>query len=416
MKNFPHQINDLTKLVGALTITRQLAEEGIPLTDENFGERLTRRGIYTYRDITLTIDEFLANELLKPPANRGSLTVSRDLRRFFELMGFITVFADKTVRINPAASQLLQAPDVEAQKDLWKNALLQLGLEGVDGEVSHPYRILLKLVNSFPGIETPKLMLALEVENDSDEEFGRISDLVPRSVLEIREITGVSRSMAANAVKILPGIAEQLGDIERINNRAYSSGDLVVTEDEITTEQPERIRARVPDFRATNSQNIARDPILNIVSSVSIDYTEAIRLRQRRLTEHQEIVRLLGLINEQAGYRLFEGKFDCLAIRDGITLLYEVKTILESLSDQEKQTVKGVGQLKYYKYSIVHTQMGLGNIKEVIVFSRMPHQGIIDFCSAEDISVLWRDGDHFEIYNTLTNSNERFEPDLLLGE
>ena len=99
--------------------------------------------------------------------------------------------------------------------------------------------------------------------------------------------------MAANAVKILPGIAAQLGDIERVNNKAYPIGQLVITEDEITTEEPPARRARA-DFRETNSGGIARDPILNIVSSVSIDLAEAIRIRQRRLTEHQEIVRQLA--------------------------------------------------------------------------------------------------------------------------
>lgn len=101
MKNFPHQFNDLTKLFNALAVARQLINNGTPLTDENFGELLTRGGIYTYRDRTLSIDEFLAAEAQKPAANRGYLTVSRDIRRFFELMGFISVFPDKTARLSP---------------------------------------------------------------------------------------------------------------------------------------------------------------------------------------------------------------------------------------------------------------------------------------------------------------------------
>lgn len=413
MKNFPHQFNDLTKLFNALAVARQLINNETPLTDENFGEQLTRGGIYTYRDRALSIDEFLAAEALKPAANRGYLTVARDIRRFFELMGFISVFPDKTARLSPAASQLLRTDSEDIRKELWKNSLLQLGLEGTDGEVSHPYRILLKIVNTFPGIETPKLMLALEAENDSEEEFERISNLAQRDMGQIIEDTGTSTAMAANAVKILPGIAEQLGDIERINSRAYPIGQLVITEDEITTEEQPARRPRA-DFRQTNSAGIARDPILNVVSSVSIDLADAIRIRQRRLAEHQEIVRQLALLNEEKGFQLFEGKFDCLAIKGDTAILYEVKTILESSTDEEKQTVKGVGQLKYYKYSIVHRQMGYANIKEVLVFSHKPNDGIIEFCSAENIRVVWKNGDTFQVFNVQNGADELFNPDSLI--
>lgn len=413
MKNFPHQFNDLEKLFNALAVARKLIIKQTPLTDENFGEQLTREGIYTYRDKSLSIDEFLTKEQEKPASNRGYLTVSRDIRRFFELLGFITVFHDKTAKLSPAANQLLLTKSERERREVWKNALLQLGLEGTDGEVSHPYRILLKLVNTFQGIETPKLMLALEAENDSEEEFERISNLAQLSIEQIIADTGTTESMAANAVKILPGIAEQLGDIERINSRAYPIGQLVITEDEITTEEQPTRKAKAA-YRETDLEGIAKDPNLNAVTSVSIDLAEAIRIRQRRLAEHQEIVRLLAELNARHGFKLYEGKFDCLAIKGDKALLYEVKTILLTASDEEKQTVKGVGQLKYYKFSIVHKEMGYTKIKELLVFSSKPDNGIIEFCSAENILVVWRTDDTFQIYNTQTNADEVFNPTDLL--
>ncbi|PCI36440.1 MAG: hypothetical protein COB50_04710, partial [Thiotrichales bacterium] len=48
-----------------------------------------------------------------------------------------------------------------------------------------PYRILDWLVNTYSGIETNKLLLALEAKNDSEEEYSRISNLVERSFDEI---------------------------------------------------------------------------------------------------------------------------------------------------------------------------------------------------------------------------------------
>lgn len=413
MKNFPHQFNDLGKLFNALDVARRLIRNQTPLSDENFGELLTREEIYTYRNKSLSIDEFLEEERKKPASNRGYLTVSRDIRRFFELLGFVTLFPDKKAKLSPAAIQLLRTTSESVRKELWKNALLQLGLEGTDGEVSHPYRILLKLVNTFNGIETQKLMLALEAENDSEEEFERISNLAHKSIEQIIADTGTTESMAANAVKILPGIAEQLGDIERINSRAYPVGQLIITEDEITTEEKQIGKAKAT-YRITDTEGIAKEPNLNIITSVSIDLGEAIRIRQRRLAEHQEIVRLLAKLNAQNGFKLFDGKFDCLATKDDTALLYEVKTILPTASDEEKQTVKGVGQLKYYKFSIVHRQMNYVKIREILVFSSKPNIGIIEFCSTENILVIWRVDDMFRLFNAKTNADDVFNPSALL--
>lgn len=414
MKNFPHQFNDLDKLFNALLAIKQLIEEETALKDDNFGELLTRNEIYTYRDKTLSIDEFLAQEETKPRASRGYLTVARDIRRLFQLLGFLIVFEDKSGQLSPAAIQLIASPTLEIKKELWKNAFMQLGLEGTDGEISHPYRILLKLIQDKAGIETKKLMLALEAENDSLEEYERIIALSEKTLEEIIRDTGTSNSMARNAVKILPAIAEQLGDITRQNNRAFPIGRIVITEDEISTEIPEEAvnQEGVPysQYRQVTSDSIAKDPIFNEVSGVSIDLTESIRIRQDRLALHQQIVRKLGLLCEERGFDLYEGKFDCLASNPENTLLFEVKTIKDNMSDQEKQTVKGVGQLKYYNFSIVHKQMGIADRLEFIVYSQQPNNGLIEFCHHENIDVVWIEEDVFKILDKETGEILDFEP------
>ena len=414
MKNFPHQFNDLTKIFNALLAIKQLIDEETALKDENFGELLTRNLIYTYRDKTLSVDEFLALEEEKPKANRGYLTVARDIRRLFELLGFLNVFEDKSGTLSSQAIQLLASPNEAVKRELWKNSFLQLGLEGTDGEISHPYRILLKLVQDKPGIETKKLMLALEVENDSIEEYERIIDLSELTIDEIRESTGTSESMARNAVKILPGIAEQLGDIARRGNNAFPIGRVVITEDEISTEiPPEATNTEgIPysQYRPVTSATIAVDPIFNTISSVSIDYTESIRIRQQRLAQHQEIVRQLGLFCEERAFELYEGKFDCLSTMEETALVFEIKTILSSMSDQEKQTIKGVGQLKYYKFSIVNRQMEYEDIKEFLVYSQKPQVSLIEFCTAENIKVVWLEEGIFKIYDSVSNEDIDFEP------
>ena len=414
MKNFPHQFNDLTKIFNALLAIKQLIDEETALKDENFGELLTRNLIYTYRDKTLSVDEFLALEEEKPKANRGYLTVARDIRRLFELLGFLTVFEDKSGILSSQAIQLLASPNEVIKRELWKNSFLQLGLEGTDGEISHPYRILLKLVQDKSGIETKKLMLALEAENDSIEEYERIIALSELPLAEILESTGTTESMAKNAVKILPGIAEQLGDIARRGNNAFPIGRIVITEDEISTEiPPDAINPEgVPysQYRPVTSGTIAVDPIFNTISTVSIDYTESIRIRQQRLAEHQEIVRQLGLFCEERAFELYEGKFDCLSTMEETALVFEIKTILSSMSDQEKQTIKGVGQLKYYKFSIVNRQMEYEDIKEFLVYSQKPQVSLIEFCTAENIKVVWLEDGIFKIYDSVSNEDIDFEP------
>lgn len=414
MKNFPHQFNDLTKLFNALVAIKELIEEEIALKDENFGELLTRKEIYTYRNKNLSIDEFLEAEEQKPKASRGYLTVARDIRRLFQLLGFLIVYDNKSGSLSPQAIQLISAPNEQIKRELWKNSFIQLGLEGTDGEISHPYRILLKLVQENPGIETKKLMLALEAENDSIEEYQRILDLSNLSYDEILDSTGTSESMSKNAVKILPGIAEQLNDIERKGNYSYPIGIIIITEDEISTEIPEESTNTdgVPysQFRQVTSEDIAKDPIFNNVSSVTIDLTESIRIRQNRLAQHQEIVRQLALLCEQSGFDLYEGKFDCLSTKDDRAIVFEVKTILNSMSDQEKQTVKGVGQLKYYKYSIVRKQMNYENIKEVLVYSHKPKESLIDFCGNENITISWIENGIFKIYDIVSNTDIDFKP------
>lgn len=414
MKNIPHQFVQIDKFYRALVTVKDLIEEEIPLRDENLGERLLRNLVIFPNTPEQTIEEYLAEQSEKTPANRGYYTAGRETRRFFELLGLLTVADDKSAYLSPFAILLLSTESENIRLTLWRDSLLRMGVEGNDGEISHPYRILLKLAQDNPGLETRKLMLALDAENDSIEEYLRVLNLSNSTFEEIREELNLTIHKARNAVKILPSLAEQLGDIERRGNNTYPVGQIIVTEDEISTEIP--TGATNPDgilysqYRNVTSDTIAIDPIFNTISSVSIDYTESIRIRQERLAEHQQIVRQLGLFCEEREFELYEGKFDCLSTLGETALVFEIKTILSSMSDQEKQTIKGVGQLKYYKYSIVNRQMEYVDIKEFLVYSQKPQDSLIEFCSAENIKVVWLQDEVFKIYDTVSNEDVDFEP------
>ena len=414
MKNIPHQFNSIDKYYSALETVKQLIEEETPLRDENLGEQLLRNGVINPGRAGQSIEEYLEEQSHKTPSNRGYYTAARETIKFFKLIGFLVVYENKSGELTPRAIQLLLVSNPNARKILWRDSFMQFGVEGVDGEISHPYRILLKLTQDKPGIETSKLMLALEAENDSQEEYERILTLSELEFNSILDGLNISEHQARNAVKILPSFAVQVGDIRKQGNYTYPIGHISITEDEISTEIPEESTNRdgVPysQFRQVTSEDIARDPVFNNVSSVSIDLTESIRIRQNRLAQHQEIVRQLGLLCDENGFALYEGKFDCLSIFEDKAIVFEVKTILDTMSDQEKQTIKGVGQLKYYKFSIVRKQMGYENTKEVLVYSQKPKSSLIEFCNSENISISWLENGQFKIYDSESNSDIDFEP------
>ena len=412
MKNFPHQFNNLEKLYNSLQIIKELIDENLSINDTNFGERLTRENIYTFRDKNLSIEEYLSQESQKPASNRGYLTVSRDIRRLFELLKLIVIDEDKMATLTSYGNELLSLTNEENKILLWKKLFWDLELEGSDGEISHPYRILIWLVNKYPGMETSNLMLALESENDSEEEYSRISALVGNSFEDVISSIGTTTSMARNAVKILPAIAEQLGDIVRNNNNAFPVKETSITEEDIssTIVNPKIFtqRTSTPYWEA-NVDNIAKKPQFNQISDVNIDLASAIKIRQQRLEEHQNVVRILASMHAKLNYKLFEGKFDCLCIKSDVCLLYEVKTLSNTLSDLESQTIKAVGQLKYYNFSIVKKKMGHESVKEFLVFTKEPNKDIIEFCENIGIQVIWlQDGSFFYFNN---NSNTLFNPD-----
>ena len=402
MANFPHQFNNLEKLYNSLQVIQEIINKKLPIKDEIFGELLTRKGIYTYRNKDLSIDEFLENELTKPKSNRGYLTVSRDIRRLFELLGFVELSEDKLGKLSKEAIQLLSTKDEAEKLELWRRAFLQLSIESNQGKYFHPYRYLILLVQNYSqlGIDTNKLMLALEADDDSPEEQERILKLSELSLEQIISETGTSASMVRNSVKILPAVAEQLGDIVRVKNKSFAVNEVIINEDEISTVPlKNKTKSDYQKYRKVTAETVAKNPDFNDVSSTSVDYADSIKIRQKRHADHQEIVRDLATLCEKHTLTLYEGQFDLLSVNSDSNLLFEVKTIKDSKSDQEKQVVKGLGQLKLYKHSIVEKEMSLKDTSLFMVFSRKPLEEYIAFLESENVNVVWVENNSFLINN-----------------
>jgi hypothetical protein len=213
LKNFPHQINDLDKLTRALRVAHELINAGEEFDDDGvFGKALAHAGVYSFRNKALSVAENIAVESGKPLGNQGFRTAARDIRRFLSLADLIRPDFTLTQR----GRAILEATDVGSRNKEWREAMLQLGLGN-----SHPYSIMLRLVADRPGIESSKLLLALEAQDDGAKEYARILALSDLTFSQIVAALHISEANARNAVKILPGIAEQTGDLIRNGTRMF---------------------------------------------------------------------------------------------------------------------------------------------------------------------------------------------------
>ncbi|MCF2619993.1 HNH endonuclease [Candidatus Agathobaculum pullicola] len=217
MKNFPHQINDIPKLIAALRVYQDLLIAGADTSDDEvLGYAMASALVYKFRnqrdDSPSAIAARIESEKQKTPQNQGARTAARDIRRFFELAHFVDAHG-----ITKMGQNILDAGgDVKdpVVQHLWRNAMRDIALPTTNtsiNSVSHPYQVLLNLVKARPNLSRDRLALALEAETDSDEELQRILHIadLPDWIDQIH----CSEAQRRNAVKILPAIARQIGDI-----------------------------------------------------------------------------------------------------------------------------------------------------------------------------------------------------------
>lgn len=414
MKNFPHQFNDLTKLTAALGVAQALIAANEQYNDDVvFGTALANNGIYAFRNRNLTVAQNLAQEAQKPPSNQGFRTAARDVRRFFALADLI--------RPAPALSQrardiLAAAGNVPLRNALWREAMLNLPLADAAGNVSHPYRILIRLVADRPGLETLKLLLALEARDDSPAEYARMLNLADLPFEIIVAQIGIGVANARNAVKILPGIAEQVGDVSRVGNHAYLTDTLTATEDafadEVPTQEYEKTGPSAPVEVAPD--DIAPIPNFGVVNANNVDLTASIEVRRRRTIEHQQAAVSIAKVLGQGGYQTFANPYDCLGFRAGIGgILIEVKTLDGTRSDERRQAEKALGQLKGYGFFSVPADMKIPKLVDVVAYSAPPAD-TVPFMAASKICSAWREGNQWVVAD-LEGNISNFSPDALLA-
>lgn len=408
MHNFPHQVSNLQKVHAALEVFSQLARRGTTLDDDGVvGVAMARGGVYTFREKGASLRRLLSMEAEKPRGMQGTRTFARELRRFFLQMGFLRRNLDDTLEITEVGRHVQTlAPNSEEAHQIWRTALRSLALT-YDGNTVHPYLVLMRLVRERPGIEAARLALALESNDDSDEEFQRILALADRPDWDgVLLDLGVSEHKARDATKILPALARQIGDLRNDGARYFpgpASGRAEFNPALAIRHPRARVRRRAVALggrqrnRRVTPATIARAPNFGDRPPDEQDLSDprvTADIRRERLDRHEGIVRSVARLLSRVGYDLSEDPYDILANNsERPSVLLEIKTLDGSLPDEIAQVRSALGQLFYYEVFHVPADYKIRGLIRIAVFETPVSEDHYSFLELFGIIVAWHNPD-----------------------
>lgn len=383
MKNFPHQINQIPRLVQALKTFGELIQGHSQITDDGIvGDALARSGAYTFRGNGRTIEERLPEEHEKAPGSQGARTCARDLRRLFVLLGLLRDSQAAGWMLSDDAQRLIDLqPDplgVEARA-IWRTKLNGMQLEDVSGS-SHPYRILLKLVGERPGIRSAYLGLCLEAADNSDEEFERIRKLAaiddPGAMWDQ---LGITAHQARNSLKILPALARQVGDILESEGGYHIGQPADASDQEPVQSAPSQPRQRRRPYDSNRQRERSVEEGALTTRAFDPDAIgERWNAHERCLQQFSRLVP-----NE---FEQYEGDYDLLIVSDGCCLLCEVKTLRE---DAARQIRAALGQVLYYEHIFVEPMYPDREILRLVITDGEPPPDLIALLERHNIGAAW---------------------------
>jgi hypothetical protein len=388
MKNFPHQINELPRLTRALGVFARLVGQNQDLDDDGVvGDSLARDEVYTFRNPGgRAVDELLRAEHAKRPANQGTRTCARELRRFFALLGFIRQTEDGAWVVTETARALLALNQRQATHDIWRQALLRVELTDAGG-TSHPYQILLRMVIAMPGLSKPFAGLCFEARDDSGKELRRILSIAgrPNPSETMNALAGAH--MARNSLKILPSIAEQLGDLHGDGSRLFISehvADALGPEKgmrETCVEAVQRLvrRPYVPRKRAAGGKRREPGGVEPAMHSYDPDRVGA------RFNAHEDCLDSLSRLFP-ANVEQWHASYDLLLVIPKVVLLVEAKTIR---SDARRQARAALGQLLYYEHFDIAPLHPDKEVCRLTLTDRELGQDLQEFLTKYQIGIVW---------------------------
>ena len=431
MKGFPNQIADISKLTAAYALFTERIDAGEPIDDDSFGEVLLRNEIIKFRGQE-SIDDYLKRMREKSPSNQSHRSAARGLKEFFRLAQLIQVHEDVIVTTGvgtPLLEAYYQGDDGQS-RDAWRLIARGIQAYGPNGEVSHPYQVLLRLMAARPGMGRSRAPLALEALDDSDQEIERIVALCDiEDEAALRQQLGVSKANWENAKKILPSIAGQLGDAIQSSDGLHTAGSGPTTatghSNQPTAGSSVNARRVTVETIAASKGPSDSDEGLDLDSAENVEahsLAEAIAKRADRSSRHNALVQDFASIIP-APLDLWEGDIDCLAEIENVVLLAEMKTLDGSAPDEVRQVRHAVGQIQYYEQFSIPTEVrdSLEAGKELIkvaVFEAKPSDAHIEWMQKLGIEPIWQSGSGFVGTNStrerLANSmgSEFLEPSV----
>lgn len=151
-----------------------------------------------------------------------------------------------------------------------------------------------------------------------------------------------------------------------------------------------------PNLRKVDYTNIAAfnpsdEDDDNDDKNKTFDLSSGILKRKKRTERHQDIVKLIALDLARAGYSLYENPVDCLATKEKYdSLLFEIKTLDGTISDERKQVQKAFVQLFYYEEFNIRNYTE-EKVKKIAVFENQISDEHILFFKKNGINVYWID-------------------------
>jgi hypothetical protein len=420
MKGFPNQVAELSTLTEALKVIASVIGAGRNAKDDGvLGEALIRQGVLGTGHTPIPVDEYLRQQRAKPKKSDQSYrTRARGLRELFRVLGLIDDSGSSVV-LTPAGRQIIALPSPIGEAGLrnWRTAIVNMTHDGGDGEESHPYQVLLRLVARKPGITRAKCALALEPRNDSDEELNRIVALVDQGEDAIMRAIRISKPNWDNAKKVLPKFAEQLGDVNKVGQEFYLNDAPGVRTPAAAPAPPAPTPpARPPTAPAAPAAGPRRPRSASAVNSTTIatagtaetfdegadldttalDPAAIAEQRERlraRLRRHNLLIQSVARTLEAQGAELFENPFDCLACFPTEGLLIEGKTLDGTEADEVARVREALAQLLYYESFVTRPLTQERATKKVAYFEAKVSDDHIAWLERNSICVIWNEGD-----------------------
>lgn len=403
MKGFPNQVAKLQKLATGVRCIEELLEDGRNPRDNGvLGEALVRAHVAGAGRAGQSIDAYLAEQRTKDAADQSPRTTARGLRELYRLLGLVEEAEGELqmTELGREAAGFADAPLDEAHTAFWRGVVRNLVHDGGDGETSHPYQVLLRLVQRVPGITRGKCALALEATNDSPGELDRIVALAGLPESGICGVIGVKKTNWENAKKVLPSIAQQLGDVivgKKGGETTFTLADAPGLGGEEGGTAP---RAGSGRRRAAGARRVTPDTIgrAGTVESLNeriptppdpADAARAVAERQDRLRRHNLIVQALTRRLAGDGVRFFENPFDILALRGAACVLVEVKSLDGTAGDERDRVLEALAQLLYYEPFAAKPLAGEAEIRKIACFEAAITDAHLEWLNANGIGVVW---------------------------